>query len=139
LVSLAGTSDYRAFAKLITASILERPRLAALASVVSTVLERNVSVETIRWFKTEVMGKFLRLGNSILTVFPSLSLMEVRSFLLHLNCLLAGMWPASHPPENVVEALKDTELQMLCLDFSMEFEQAIVITLRGLLHSVKES
>ena len=132
LAPLAGRDDERAVARELVTSMVERPRLASLASSMSTVLEKNVSTDIVVWFKTSLADVALRLANAIQVAMPSLTMEGTQQFLMTSQLLVAGMWPAAHPPPAVREALERPELAHLCVDFERDFEAALVTMLRGL-------
>lgn len=132
LAPLAGSDDERRVAHEIVACFTARPRLCSLASSLASVLEHNVSVEMIVWFKTRLMDVLLRLGNAIQVAMPSLSMDGTRQFLFASQFLVVGSWPSANPPPAVEEALQRPELQAACIDFGQVLEDTLVAQLRGL-------
>ncbi len=132
LAPLAGSDDERAVARAMVATVTERPRLATLAAALASVLEHNVSVEVVVWFKTALKDVALRLGNAIQVSMPGLPLAGVRSFMMTFQFLLVGMWPSAHPSPAVREALQRPELEYACIDFERDLEEALVALLAGL-------
>ena len=132
LAPLAGSDDEEALVRELVRLYAARPRLCALASALSSVLERNVSVDAIVDFKTRSMEVLLRLANSVQVAMPSLDMEGTRRFLFTAQFLVVGMWPAAHPPPAVREALERPELQWACVDFENDLEQALILQLRGL-------
>jgi len=132
LAPLAGRDDERAVARALVASVVERPRMGALAASLTTVLETNVSVDVVVWFKTSMTEVALRLANAIQVAMPGLTMEATQRFLMASQLLIAGMWPAAHPPPAVREALQRPELAHMCVDFERDFEATLVALLRGL-------
>jgi AcrR family transcriptional regulator len=132
LAPLAGCDDERAVARAMVQTLVERPRLASLASALASVLERNVSVEAVVTFKTSMMEVALRLANAVQVAMPGLTMEQTQRFLMTSQLLVAGMWPSAQPPPAVVEALKRPELQYACIDFEQHLEQALITFLVGL-------
>lgn len=132
LAPLAGSDDEQRVAHEIVTAYTARPRLCSLASSLASVLERNVSVEMVVWFKTRLMEVLLRLGNAVQVAMPSLSIDGTRQFLFAAQFLVVGSWPSANPPPAVEEALQRPELQAACVDFDAMLEQTLVAQLRGL-------
>ena len=132
LAPLAGGDDEQAVARELVASMVDRPRLASLAGSMTTVLEKNVSTDVVVWFKTSLTEVALRLANAIQVAMPGLTMEGTQRFLMMSQLMVAGMWPAAHPPAAVREALERPELAHLCIDFERDFGAALVTMLRGL-------
>ncbi len=132
LAPLAGSDDERAVAHALVQTLVERPRLGALASSLASVLEHNVSVDAVVAFKTSMMDVALRLANAVAVAMPSLGMEQTQQFLLVSQMLMAGMWPSAHPPPAVVEALQRPELEWACIDFEPALEAALTTFLVGL-------
>jgi AcrR family transcriptional regulator len=131
LAPLAGSDDERAVARELVSTVNARPRFASLISVIATVLERNITVEKVVWFKTAVLETTLRLSNSIQAAMPGLNTEQIRLFMLNMQLLLIGIWPASHPPSAVRKALERPELAHACIDFERDLTQALITAFRG--------
>ena len=129
---LAGGGDLEALAHAMALSYLERPRFASLVSVTTSVLERNITVDAVVWFKTEMFELAIRVGNAVHAVVPSMDMDRTQQFLKYGLVLVVGLWPAAHPPPAVEEALRRPELQYACVDLERDLELAILTLLRGL-------
>jgi AcrR family transcriptional regulator len=132
LAPLAGGDDERAVARQLVESYLASSRLASLLPLLSSVIERNLSVDVIVRFKTLGLDLMIRLTNAIQVSLPSLTVDQTRRFVTVMHLLLVGGWPAANPPPTVKEALERPELQGMCFDFERDFEEALVTFLRGL-------
>jgi AcrR family transcriptional regulator len=132
LAPLAGNDDEAAVVHALVETVTARPRLATLASSLTSVLERNVSVDAVVWFKTAMMEIAIRLANAIQVSMPSLTMDRTQRFLMAAQFLLVGMWPASNPPPAVAEALQRPELSYACVDFAADLEAILTPLLTGL-------
>jgi AcrR family transcriptional regulator len=132
LAPLAGSDDEEAVARALVASLETNPTFSSLMAVMAGVLERNVTVEAVVAFKTAGLDLLLRLNNALQVAIPSLSPEQARQFMTIFHILVTGIWPASHPPAPVVEALKRPELQGMCVVFEKDLGIAVAAVLRGL-------
>ncbi|MFH2008741.1 MAG: TetR family transcriptional regulator [bacterium] len=133
LAPLAGSNDAEAVAREVTASYLAKPRFPALVAVTTSVLERNITVDAVVWFKTRVLELAVRLGNSIHAALPVLDMERTQQLMMYGHFLVAGLWPAAHPPPAVREALQRPELAYACVDVAQHLEGALLTLIRGLM------
>ncbi len=133
LAPLAGSDDPRAVSRALVATVVQRERLATLAAALASVLEHNVSVDAVVWFKTSLMDVALRLGNAMQVAMPGLTMEGIQRFLMTFQLLMVGMWPAANPPPAVREALQRPELAYACVDLERDLEESLVALLKGLL------
>lgn len=133
LDALPAPSTPEAVGRALAAQLSAHPRLCALASIVASVLERNVEPERIAQHK----GWYLQGGVHLLTALgralPTLDPLRGFEFLRLAYALLTGLWPSAHPPAAVAQVM-DThpELALLRVDFAADLEVGLVALLRGL-------
>jgi len=132
LAPLTGSEDDEAVARAIVTSMMTCPRLGTLMSVLGSVLERNVTVDIVVWFKTTLLGLTQRLLSGVQAALPTLSAEDTMQFVSTMYYLVAGMWHAGHPSPAVKEALERPELTYACVDFEQQLQRSLVTTLRGL-------
>lgn len=122
-----------AVARALAESFLARPRLAKLAAVVATVLERNVSEEAIASFKLRGLSLGIRAGAMLHAALPALPLETCQRLLTPTFALVAGLWPMCHPPPAVARVLEREEFAPHRKDFATELAFALELLLRGAL------
>ena len=131
LAPLQGTGDIEALSKLIARSIAASPRMCTLVSVLGTVLEQNLSEQSLVTFKTEAMVLATRILKAICSVLPELP----RDNLLRMGntffALIAGLWPLGNPPEAVQKVLQRPELVHMQVHFQSSLETALNLMLKG--------
>ena len=110
---------------------VERPRLCELISVLNSVLERNVSEEAVLAFKTRGIGLAMRHVVAMHAALPNLSLESAIAFMKGMFVLLAGLWPAAHPPEVVRKVMQRPEFQPMCVDYQDTLHTSAAAMLRG--------
>jgi AcrR family transcriptional regulator len=118
-------------------SLASRPLLCELTSVLAGVLERNVSVDSVRQFKRRAIARNVRLANLIQAALPDLSggaALETASLA---TTLLAGLWPLANPGPVVRAATEDPELAAAHVDFTGRMTRGLVLLLAGQLATGK--
>lgn len=132
LAPLAATDDEAAVSHAWVTTLGTRPRLCSLASSMTMVLERNVSVDVVARFKTRLLDLTRRLANTVQVAMPSLTPGTARRFTTYAQMLTSGMWTATTAPAAVQKAMERPELQDYCLSFERDLETALATVLRGL-------
>lgn len=131
LGSLSPPATEEAAARVFAASIVEHSQFARLSSVLSTVLERNVSTEAVVRFKTRYLGALPPLSAALSAALGGLSAEGAMRILETAYFLMAAMWPAAHPAPAVRAALERPELNAACIDFEPRFATLLATTIRG--------
>ncbi len=133
LAPLAGSNDADAVAAAMVDAGSANPRLAALSSVLGSVLERNVDTETVAAFKSAAIGLSLRLVNALHAAMPAVDTGDLRDLFRYYVALSNGLWPQAHPSASVREVLERPEFAGLAVDFERDLRQAATCLLRGML------
>ncbi|MFF4755107.1 TetR family transcriptional regulator [Streptomyces sp. NPDC002514] len=124
----------RRFADAYAASLAARPVLCELASVLASVLERTVSVETVRAYKRNALANNDRLADIIHARVPGLDRAAAKELASATNVLIAGLWPLAHPGPTVAAAVEDPALLAAHVDFPARYSRMIELlttSLRG--------
>ncbi|MEM1415930.1 MAG: TetR family transcriptional regulator [Myxococcota bacterium] len=132
LAELEGRADGDAVAQALVSSVLEHPRFARLAAVLTTVLEANVGVERVVRFKTELMGLVAELVPPVQAVFPGWEAEHASELLQAAWMMTVALWPAAHPAPAVREALKRPELAHACVTFEPTMKAMLKTQIRGI-------
>ncbi|MFF4144081.1 TetR/AcrR family transcriptional regulator [Streptomyces sp. NPDC001698] len=119
----------RGFAEAYAASLATRPVMCELASV----LERTVSVETVRAYKRQAMANNDRLAGVIHARLPELDGAAAREPASATIVLIAGLWPLAHPGPTVVAAVEDPALLTAHVDFPARYSRMIELLTTSLL------
>ncbi|MCA9524650.1 MAG: TetR family transcriptional regulator [Myxococcales bacterium] len=133
LLPLAGSNDADAVAQAITDSVVAAPRLCQLVSALGSVIEQNVSEETMVEFKTSVLGVAIRLVNAFHLALPKLPAADLIGFLRSLYALITGLWPMAHPSPVAAKVLERPEFAPLRTSFDRDMHSAIRLVIRGFL------
>jgi len=133
LAPLAGTADIHAIAQTIVRETMALPRLGLLGSVLSSVLERNVSETVVVWFKSTLSGAGLRVCNALIVAAPRFTAERAHRLLDAFYALVAGLWPMCNPSDAVRAALRRPELAHMTHDFETDCTEAFALLLKGAL------
>lgn len=122
------------FAELVATSLAGRPALCDLMSAQSSVLERNISAETALRHKHAVRGHVEVLIGITRRHVPELSPQDTGHLLELLMLVSVAAWPASRPPQAVLDAYTaDPGLGALRVDYVEAVRSAVALTASGLL------
>ncbi|MBE1579951.1 TetR family transcriptional regulator [Amycolatopsis roodepoortensis] len=99
-------SGYERVAAVIATSISRQRLLCELISTMAAVLERNISVETARAFKTRAADRTERLAGLVRAHAP-LDAEAAGHFAKAVFILVAGLWPYANPGEAVATVLAE--------------------------------
>jgi AcrR family transcriptional regulator len=132
LARLTGAVDARAVARVFVEVAVALPRFCVLQSALSTVLEQNLSEESIATYKRGVLRIGLRLGNALRAALPLLPQHAVGPFLRYLHVVIAGLRPLAHPAPAAARVLRDPQFAILKSDFAEDLEAMLAAMLAAL-------
>lgn len=114
-------------------SLAARPVLCQLWSLLPSVLERNVSTETVRTYKLIDLEQRSKLAKLIQSRVPSLSADDALTLAEYAVVSLVGLWPFSCPTPAITEATLDPRLIRARVDFAHMYGDILKTTLAGLI------
>ncbi|MDX3850143.1 TetR/AcrR family transcriptional regulator [Streptomyces sp. AK02-01A] len=114
-------------------SVAGRPLICELWSSLGTVLERNISAESVRAFKLANAEQQQRLARLVSERVPELDQDAARELVAISVLLIAGLWPFANPSPSVTEAVQDPRLARSRVDFAERLGRAMLLTITGLL------
>jgi AcrR family transcriptional regulator len=100
----AGYARETRVATAIAASLTAEPLLCDLFSAMAAVLERNISLDVARDFKTRFTASTARLAALVRAAVPALDEPAATHFASAVVVLVAGLWPYANPTEVVATA-----------------------------------
>ena len=133
LAPLAGSNDAQSVAAAIVSSAVESPRMIALASILSSVLEQKVGEEQLVEFKTEIVDLIRRNSNALHAAVPALSVEQLGTYLHWVMAMSNGLWPETNPSPVLKAVLSRPEFVHMRSDHAAELERAAAVMLTGLL------
>ena len=133
LAQLRGVGTPDSVAKACCDSFLAHPRLCSLSTALTTVLEHNLALPTVRGFKEATSATSNRVANALGAALPALPNEASMPLVRFMFSLLSGIWPASNPASTVTEALNDPRFAHLRVNFEKDFTTAVSLMIRGAL------
>lgn len=119
--------------KRLAETMAARPLLGRLCSILSSVLEQNVSADTVRAFKLESVEFVKVLAAYLHEKAPELSTAQYEE-LFHTGFpALVGLWAFAHPAPAVADVLDDPRLTAFRHDFARDYARHLSLLARGLL------
>ena len=131
LASLAGAGTPESVAVVLTRATAQRPRLCQLVSVLSSVLERNLTEEAVLDFKLGTLGTVVRMVNALHAALPDLSLEASRRCLFAIFACIAGLWPMTNPSPVVAKVMERPEMADFHKPFDATFEGIVRALIAG--------
>jgi AcrR family transcriptional regulator len=133
LASVAGRNSVAAAAGVIASGFVGRQRLCELNSVRSTVLEPNVSEQTVVNFRSGLGEGVAKVADALHRALPSIPPDRCRWAVGSVFALVGGMWPLSRISPELESAPSRSELRHLRPDFAEDLSTAARALLYGLL------
>lgn len=133
LVGVSGAEEpLGALADLLTSTVVARPHLGQLMTVLPSVLEHNLSAEAILEFKRNGVALLGELAAEMHGAVPALSVAQHLELLRYLVVLTVGLWPQAHPSEAAAQAMEDPSVASLRHDYARDLRRGIELVARGL-------
>lgn len=117
----------------LASTLARRPRLCVFIEAHSSILERNVTAETVIAFKRKVRRTFEPLLAALGALLTPLPAERIYWFTMIWLLAAGGLWPASHPAPVVAKVLRRKEFAPMKIGFEDTVRQLAVTMLRGLL------
>lgn len=133
LAGYVASNKLEAVADVLAKSIAERLRLSALMAVMASVLEKNVTEDSVLWFKTSIHKVMSRIAGAIHAAVPKLSADQASLLLRCVIVFVSGLWPIAHPPPVVAKVLKRPEFKYAKPEFDRDLAPIIVFLLKGMI------
>lgn len=121
-----------AVAATVSAEVLARPRYCQLISMLSNVLEQNVSEETLATYKRAINSQIEQIPAALVRALPSLSLADAQWLFRAVATLIAGMWPAAYPSAAAQRVFDRDEFRSFKPVPEQDLPRAILALLRGI-------
>lgn len=113
-----------------TDTLLARPRFLRLGSLVASVLERNVPLDTAREFKGCVVERSIRTA-AALAQSLSCSAADAKRVLVLTQALTVGLYHHAHPAPVVAEVMADPSFAGARVDYGADLRFGIEALLRA--------
>lgn len=134
LYHLPATGDIASVAQEVASSLGGRDRLCELFSSFASVLERNLSTETIAAWKRNLRELYVGLIPSLCHALPQFSKAQANEFWVMHSLFLIGLWPHTKPSHEAAQVLSRDEFADMKMDFLERIRWHSLILLEGLSH-----
>ena len=114
------------------------PEFMPLASMSSSILERNVEERSVMVFKSMLFQEITGISQALSLRLPGASTAVCAELLINTHALLLGLWQMHQMPDNVRQALTNAQMEILAPDFYKAIEAGIRFLWQGAaLHSTR--
>lgn len=120
------------FAAAVVQTLMERETFAELLSLVHTVLEQNIDVQSAMAFKQMLLDRVSGGAAVVERAVPGLPPGSGGRVLLRLHALLVGLRQMADPSPVVAEVLARPEMAPLRIDFEAELADTLAAMVRGM-------
>jgi len=126
------TGDVNAAAAATAAAFAAQPRGCELTSIVSPILERNLSAEAIAEAKRTLLTLSLRIGELLHERLPQVSLVDSFWAAGAIGAYVAGVWPGANAGPVATEVLSRPEFAGMKPVFERDLTRFLEVMFRGL-------
>ena len=130
--SLSTPANPKSFARVLARSFRTLPQLPRLLQMLHSVLEQNVSEESVLAFKKAVAQGNDSLAIKVSHIFPSLNAVQLQNLMLFCQVTLTGTWQYANPPPKLRKILEKNHLERFLFDFESAVEQQVIVFFGGL-------
>jgi len=107
------------------------PRLCVLISITASTLERNISTDTLREIKRDMVLSLETTAAALHAALPEISLAQAGEAVQTLFILAVGLWPFSTPGPALAALYEEPEFAVFKQDFGAALLRATEVMLRG--------
>ena len=132
LDTLKGQSPISEISSLIANSLKERGEFTRLLAIHSTILEQNVSYESIFKHKQIIMQRLAGTGSRLEKSLSFLQAGQGAHFILQCQALVVGLWHLTDPSPVASTVIEKEGLTAFKLNFYFEFENVLTSLLYGI-------
>lgn len=122
-------------ARVFASTIVARPLLCRLTSILPSILERKVSLERMVEFKGNLLAIRQRTAQDFHSRVPDITVQAFDQVVKHALPLIIGLWPLSNPTGIAAQVIEQPDLRSLRYDFEHDLEHALLALMRGMTHA----
>ncbi len=115
----------------IAGGLAANPRLCLLISISAPTLERNISTDTLREIKRDMVASLNITARALHAALPDLPVEEAGNAVHILFTLVAGLWPHSTPGPALKTLLAEPEFRAFDQDFENILRRSTLVLLKG--------
>jgi AcrR family transcriptional regulator len=124
--------DTQAAARVVASAFAAQPKLCELVSIVSSVLERNISAEAIATAKRALQVLTARNAQAMHARLPAIPLEDCAWSASTIATHVAGLWPGANPGKIAGEVLARPEFAGMKQEFERDLTRVTRVLLAGL-------
>ncbi len=132
LDTLKGKSSIPEIASLFANSLQERVEFTRLLAIHSTIIEQNVSYESILRHKQIILQRLAGTGARLEKSLPFLQMGQGAHIILQCQALVVGLWHLTDASPIACKVIEDEGLTAFKLDFNLEFQCILTSLLYGI-------
>jgi hypothetical protein len=117
--------DAREISEIWARVLSEQKRMNELYSILFTILEKNVSLESVIAFKQNMFSDVRPLINLLQQLFPKATFVQLQEFMMFQFSLAIGYYPMCHLNQIQIEATQAINPEYTAPDFKKEYQNAI--------------
>lgn len=131
-IAMCPEGNTAVIARAVADGFLGHPRLAHLLAIQSSVLEHNVSEETIVALKRAISVQMTRIAFALHDKLPGTTLEDCAWVAQMVGTLIAGLWPTAHPSPETALVLTMPEFLHLKPAMARDLERGTLALLRSI-------
>ncbi len=136
---LKGKTTIEQVVSLFADSLKARTSFTRLLAIHSTIVEQNVSYESILQHKQIILSHLAGTGTRLESALPYLTKGQGAHFILQAQATVVGLWHLADPSPIASDVIKNEGLDVFNLDFILEFQKMLTALLYGLERISKKS
>ncbi len=133
LAPLAEQADIKRIAEILVQNSTRNPQYWNLMSVLSSILERNITLENLKVRKKQMEEFFLRITNALKTAIPQLSISKIHLLLQSFIYLIEGGWHTAYPSQVMTELLDTKGYEIWKRNTQEDLTNAMLYLIKGMI------
>ncbi|WP_316014482.1 TetR/AcrR family transcriptional regulator [Roseobacter sp. HKCCA0434] len=129
---VTGPIEVARLGEMMAEGFISHPRLCLLVSRMASVLEHNITGDTIRAIKRRLNACAEETAQTMCRAVPHWQEEEARRGVMMLYVLVSGLYPMANPPAHVRDVLCEVEFR----DSAMEFEPTVRFAAQAMLRGI---
>lgn len=129
--ALTGPRPLPEVAAALADGLAANPRLCLLISITASTLEHNISTDTLREIKRDMVASLENTAHALHKVLPEISLEQAGGAIQMLFTLTIGLWPFSTPGPALAALYQEPEFAAYKQDFGETLRRATQVMLKG--------
>jgi AcrR family transcriptional regulator len=130
-LEVAGRAEADELAGFIARSLIGRPDMTELLSIVHIVLEQNLDEDVARKFEVLMRDNLSEAGEMLERALDGLAQGDGLRLFLQMHAIVVGLFQVANPAQVVADILEEPGMEMMQIDFESELEHMLTSLLVG--------